>query len=677
MLQLIEKWHWQQAHDLLSYQLERLEDGKNKHLRSLSLFSYLEHVKKNSIYSGTDYFKTYVQSELFWGMNKEFFVIKYGVPKGKLDTRTYRILSLPMRLIHYSYGVYLLRLTEGFLEETIKKNKRIKSFYGANLKLEKDKLILSPGRIWFFEQYRDFKKTLKYSLKKNTGKNKIALTLDVASFYDNINLKLMMSRLSKVLSNSTKIREKFAGSNLQEITEFYDYLMTGEGIPQSDNDLVSDFIAFLFLSLVDLSLEDLIAETLPAFEFTIVRFVDDYSIVIEFDAALEKAFVFNSVRALSERIADLFFYEWELRLNSKADIFDLEKPEDLERFMKKIKKVSNPYAFIESEDVEDGLVDSAQEILAKINELKAGYSKNIFSTVDGDFEILKKIYSPQVQNLFKRADIKADFESAFSNVDFSFVKICPREITCLMSLSPSIWENYVLFLVAMPTPSSRDANLINQALCQSEFQDNRLIQKLSEIQPFSAIKKLIQDAVIDLDSISYLNLNVRQTEILIESKYLISQVKNRSFAQKEKNLALATNHLCTEIIELYVLLTNRSRKELKEITALNILEWSTLVGCPNADKINIKNLFDRRNNNGISHSALTERPTDGFELDEYMAYLLSVEKLFHKAIAYFVRLSTAIPTVTFPNVSALRVEASPVSSPPFVSSTPEMPVPPL
>lgn len=633
MAKLIEFKHWQQAVRLLQFQIDRMEKG-NKHFRTLSMFLYRVFLKKNTFVSTEEFFDTYIKSNLYFAMTKEFAVFKYGIPKGKLGNRNYRMLSVPLRLAHYAYGIYILDLTQEFLDETVRKRKRIKAFYGGELRLNARELILKADRVWFFDSYKRFQRSLKHSIKKTPGSRKVVFSFDVAAFYDRLSIQHLLRELEQVIPSSAKAYLNFTGRHPMEITEFYRYIMDGVGIPQSDNDVISDFLGFLFLSLVDLSLEDLLQKFLSGQNFSIVRYVDDYYVVVDLPENLNTAEVGKLAKKMAEKISDLFHDRWQLSLNDKASVFDCTDQTDFRSLTDKIKRVSNPFSYVEIDDDDDGILERAALLLDLLAELKESPPRALLEVTSANSEALKDVFSEQIQAALKKVEFQGRLKDICTDLDFDLIKSCAKEFTCLFHLHAEVWENYIQHLIKSEDETGRDANLMVLALCQSEFKEQRLIDRLSTSVHFRKILEAMRDFDIDPDKISYFNLDKNQISKVLGCWHLIHQARRRSFACRDSNLSLAINHLCTELVELLKYYNEKkARNGNKNLTSKDVLDWMSELDCSNEDTIVIKNLFDRRNNNGISHASLGDSVYEEIYETEYRLFLKSAEKLFHQALS--------------------------------------------
>ncbi|MFW6026851.1 MAG: hypothetical protein ACOCRX_10965 [Candidatus Woesearchaeota archaeon] len=72
--------------------------------------------------------------------------------------------------------------------------------------------------------------------------------------------------------------------------------------------------------------------------------------------------------------------------------------------------------------------------------------------------------------------------------------------------------------------------------------------------------------------------------------------------------------------------------EMKYYDVKKVQVLLTEKGVSNKTTIQINNLFDRRNNNGISHSGTDDIMFTGVNKDEYLKYKKSVKKCINKLL---------------------------------------------
>jgi hypothetical protein len=148
-----------------------------------------------------DYFNTKISSSLFYGLKKEFAVFSYIIPKPGLGLREYKFFTYPMRVVYYTVGLYLLKLSQEFLIETYKKIGSVKAFYGGNLSYKSEKLQLNPKNIY----YRSFHKEFKSIIKEKTAsgsQDKVILKLDIENYFNELSISKLLHFLSRFIKPS-------------------------------------------------------------------------------------------------------------------------------------------------------------------------------------------------------------------------------------------------------------------------------------------------------------------------------------------------------------------------------------------------------------------------------------------------------------------------------------------
>ena len=123
--------HWRNAVRLLDYQLELKQT--NKHFNTLGMFYYerldkhVKHIKSKS------YFKQRIANNLFYGLEDEFLILPYPIPKSNLGLRNYEFLTYPMRIAYHAVGIYLLHVAQDILDYH-RQHKHIMAQYGGDLR---------------------------------------------------------------------------------------------------------------------------------------------------------------------------------------------------------------------------------------------------------------------------------------------------------------------------------------------------------------------------------------------------------------------------------------------------------------------------------------------------------------------------------------------------------------
>ena len=225
--------YWSDAVKLLEFQIERRSRDENKHYNTLSMYYYEKLGDTRKQVANCDYYTSRVASSLLYGLEKEFFVIPYMTPKsGGFGLRNYKFLSYPMRVLYYAAGLYLLRLSQEFVTEYVRKQQRISARYGGNLRYENDELRISKKNTYYMSHYKEFRNQIRKEV--NTRKERtVIIKLDIENYYDNISISLLTDLLDRCLKQSTKESMNFTSYTIEQLRFLFSFVNVGQkGIPQ-------------------------------------------------------------------------------------------------------------------------------------------------------------------------------------------------------------------------------------------------------------------------------------------------------------------------------------------------------------------------------------------------------------------------------------------------------------
>ncbi|MCO5196934.1 MAG: hypothetical protein M9941_04185 [Anaerolineae bacterium] len=253
--------YWKNAVKLLHYQLDI--KNRNRHFNTLSMFYYEELGKKTKKLKNKKYFRKRIANNLFYGLEEEFAIYPYPIPKSNLGLRNYKFLTYPLRLVYYSVALYILDLSQEVIRDYYLKYKHLHADYGGKLFFDDDKrnLILNYDSIWYKPHYKRFRATVRREVKDNL-ENKIVIHIDIQNYYDEISIPILLNFLSNYVKPSIQREMRFDAISQGQITAFFKFLGNGSlGIPQSDNDITSSYLGFLYLAFGDLLLDQEISKT--------------------------------------------------------------------------------------------------------------------------------------------------------------------------------------------------------------------------------------------------------------------------------------------------------------------------------------------------------------------------------------------------------------------------------
>ena len=184
-------------------------------------------------------------------------------------------MTLPMRVLYYAVGLYLLKLSEEYLKD-YKSHKHIHANYGGNLYFEADKLKLNFNSIYYYRHYQEFDAKVKQQ-KEGDTRRKVVIRLDIENYYDELNISRLLNLLAERVKPSIQRERHYNETTQAQLVSFFDFVSGGTSdIPQSDNNVISSFIGHLFLVFGDLFFDDELRKHGDSVDsYTIIRYVDD------------------------------------------------------------------------------------------------------------------------------------------------------------------------------------------------------------------------------------------------------------------------------------------------------------------------------------------------------------------------------------------------------------------
>lgn len=616
---------WLEAIKLLDFQIGQMEN--NKHYNTLSMFYYKQTAHLATSIKTEEYFEEKVANNLFYGLQHEFGFYDYVIPKGFFGLRNQKLLTYPMRVLYYSISLYILKLSQEFLQGYVKKNNHLKCYYGGDLKFDKDTLSVNHKNTYYQSYYKDFRNQVRDNVENNS-ENKLVIKIDIQNYFDNISIKILLENLDRFVKPSSKELMNFDTSTKEQIRFYFNHLSKNkQGIPQADNDISSSVLSHLYFTFIDLCIESEIRRKVNSIkDYKIVRFVDDTFIFIDFNEDIDDYKRQGIAESITSEISDILHHKAGLRLNTKTRLYWLNDSNQKETLLKELKKISPNYYF---KDTDSQLTpqNKVDDIFAELNKIK----KSSIGTLLGDDgslqdEILKEVYDTPVNKLLDKKENRAKIEEIFTDFNFDLVKVRPREIIIIISKNPKTMEEFSKFLHAKEKPSTRDLYLIIKFLCQTNFEDIELFRKLETGNEFGKIFNVYHKTEKDCALTGYYNnLSANSIKSISKDPHIVEQIRLRVFNEKVESYSVALNHLLNEIHAI-ALLRDQQNKKTNEYEADDVVNYLIYKGVPHEICIDIRNLFDRRNRNTVSHPGSEQRTTWGVTKEEYFKYLEAVGK---------------------------------------------------
>ena len=594
---------WRNAIALLDYQLSLKPD--NKHYNTLSMF-YYENLPQDdkAQLSNEIYFEKRIANNLFYGLEKEFAIHAYPIPKSNLGLRKYRFFTYPMRIAYYSIGLYLLKLSQELIQRYYQPYEHIHSNYGGSLLFDEgtNSLQLTYDSVWYKPHYQHFRKRVRKEVSGDTH-HKIVVHIDIQNYFEEISIPTLMDFLTEYIKPSIQKGMRFDPITKGQITNFFDFMANGHsGIPQTDNDVISSFIGHLYLVFGDLLIDQEIQQDSAGVikEYSIVRYVDDMYICLSFEEipTTEKE---RYISSLASRIADCLYQKLGLRLNTKTKLFWLNDQAQKNDLLKNLKRVSPGYE-LNDEENKNAPQEKVDLILFELDKLKRSPLEPTFNALgDLNEEILKEVYNKSVSQLLKKKENAEKVHQIFYNFNFDLVIAQPQAILIILLTDNSAADCFKRFLLSKHNLTSRDVRLILNYLCQTNFQCKELIELLQSTEAMKHTIEIYLQNAIPILTPGYFVLDSSQILKMAESPNVIEQIRLRVQSERRNEYSVALNHLLNEIHAICYRLDSRKINE-KDYNATKVAELLSQKKVPHITCVKMRNLFDRRNKNPVSHA---------------------------------------------------------------------------
>ena len=524
-----------------------------------------------------------------------------------------------MRIAYYAIGLYLLRLSQELVQQYYKRHERIHADYGGSLLFDEktDKLRLTYDGVWYKPHYRHFRNRVRKAVQGNVG-NRVVIHIDIQNYFEEISISTLLGFLTEYVKPSIQKEMSFDPITRGQISSFFEFVSNGRtGIPQTDNDVISSFLGYLYLVFGDLFLDQEVNKDCTiVFEHAIIRYMDDMYITLDFHSDISWTEREIYISSLAARISDCLYQRLGLRLNTKTRLFWLHKQNNIAELLKNLKKVSPGYE-IKDDDNKSDPNDKLDLIFKQLEKLKKSTLDPTFDERgDLDDEILKEVYDKSVAQLMKKKDNKERIQQIFDDFNFDLIIAQPREILIILLIDSAATTAFQDFLLQKKSLTSRDVYLILNFLCQTGFNSPELVKLLQSSTSMQYVMCEFECQQISKEYPGYFKLCERQILKLADAPNVIEQIRLRVQCERKGDYSVALNHLLNEIHVICHRLDGRDINE-KNYDANHVSEFLTTQRVPHETCIKIRNLFDRRNKNPVSHADPIAWPVSR---DEYIDY---------------------------------------------------------
>ena len=594
---------WKDSNNLQEKKIELMES--NSHFVTFNV-NYFRNIKNSlrRLYSSKCYYNSRISNNIFYDLRKEYFIRKYALPKNIYGIRNYSFISYGLNLIHNSIGLYLLKITDDFIYNYFKKIETIESFYGGSVRYQNNKINFSQDNIYYRNEYKKFRQILTSHTKDKT--DYIVIRLDIQNYFDNLPVENLLAYLQETIKPNDKVEHNYDENTIKEIETFYKFMMNNKkGIPQIDNCILSSFIGYLYLCFLDLKIDSLM-KSLNYKEYKIIRYMDDIYIPFKPKEASDNSQPIKEAVEILGKIKDIAFYDFQLHINNKTKIYNLSSPHEKEEFFKDTKNES----VIEYLDVPIDLGDETEEsdeheqtigkIFDELENIKNGGVNLEINHSEINQYILHKIFDRPISNLLNKNEYKLKLEEIFTDFNYDLLSVSPLVLTILVMKSDKTKEEYINYLLQKDISTSNARLLVIEALRQNKFNHAELFSKLYEDQHFKDVLSLYEITDLNYKNPGYFELSMQYIyKLLNNNPLIIKQMELRVLNEMRADYSVALNHLVNEFQSICYSL---NEKDSRKFNANSVEDFLKSVSIEHSICIKIRNMFDRRNNNLVSHS---------------------------------------------------------------------------
>ena len=364
------------------------------------------------IFEPGEFYNNYIRNDLCFNYPSLFRVTPYYVPKGDGGVRQFHFLEAPLRILYYALGFYFLELTREIRTQltTIQRNSSIYTYYGAAIRLDEPRI----SQIYYQEDYQEFTRNIRRTVRRQAQKYKVAvLHIDIQDFFRSI----AHSKLVQVLANQSipesQLRLRYDERTKLTVRDILFLIMhRHEGLPLSQQNIVSNLLSHLFLYPLDNFIREIQIENQPSLTFH--RYVDDMFITIQFPLTDTNESIGTTMLDISTNIGAFLSSNLDLCLNPLKTRLDIIESEDQIDELIESSRLVSFYQPLPEEGGESPQ-DTLNRAITVLNEMKRrfrerGFVKNIATNDD---LALKQCFQRAVIHYTRSEQAQRQLETVF------------------------------------------------------------------------------------------------------------------------------------------------------------------------------------------------------------------------------------------------------------------------
>lgn len=303
---------------------------------------------------------------------------------------------------------------------------------------------------------------------------------------------------------------------------------------------------------------------------------------------------------------------------------EIERKELLKN-IRKPSLIDENFSTVQKDDGEKEAQPNVKTPQDKLNKIFIELKKINKSKIEDHFirdksaqeEILQEIFDRSVQQSLEKPENKRIIKRIFKNFNLDLVKVQPREIMIILLIDEAATNKFRSFLLDKTIITTLDADLIIKFLCQTNFNDEHLLSKLKETANMSKIVDIFLGGELNCCRPGYYNFACMPMKNISEMPDVIEQIRLRILNERSSSYSVALNHLVNEI---HAICIRQESANSRNYDINDVVKFLQSRGVCHEVCIKIRNLFDRRNSNSVSHPSSNVRLAWGVTEQEYLDY---------------------------------------------------------
>ncbi len=571
-----------------------------------------------------EFYNNYIRNDLCFNYPSLFRVTPYYVPKGDGGVRQFHFLEAPLRILYYALGFYFLELTREIRTQlaTIHRNSSIYTYYGANIRLDKP----CRSQIYYQEDYQEFTRNIRRTVRRQAQEYKVAvLHIDIQDFFRSI----AHSKLVQVLANQSipesQLRLRYDERTKLTVRDILFLIMhRHEGLPLSQQNIVSNLLSHLFLYPLDNFLREIQIENQPSLTFH--RYVDDMFITVRFPLTDTNESIGTTMLDISTNIGAFLSSNLDLCLNPLKTRLDIIESEDEVNELIERSRLVSFYQPLPEEGGESPQ-NTLNRAITVLNRMKkkfreCGFVKNIATNDD---LALKQCFQCAVIHYTRSEQAQRQLESVFRDWYPALMPKSIRVLVFLISRVPDALSNllnHVRENLSNSSPSLTTVHLTEHLMLIEEY-DHELDDIVAQHSSISSNPYITLIGRLVNPSFPISNCYIQiHDECLRTNATLMKQVRCAVIAEKLSIYSLAYNHLLN-VLQEWCYCNQTPDINRSNYNRNHVIEWLTPFAI-NSELMFVITMFDRRNRNTISHPGdenIEVSPVDRTEYENHLATL--------------------------------------------------------